>query len=128
MNEPPPPRSFADRRQGDRRQGDRRGMEADFKRVISLGSELGQDYLEFGGNCNLAEVLYLRGEQTVEDLGKGKNGGEADPRIVDGLSPFHIWTPDYAFKRLRWKPRHPLHVLLLPFIGKTLLLKTIKSS
>ena len=37
----------------------------------------------------------------------------ADPRIVDGLTPFHIWTPDYAFKRLRWKPRHPLHVLLL---------------
>ena len=36
-----------------------------------------------------------------------------DPRIVDGLSPFHIWTPDYALKRLRWKPRHPLHVLVL---------------
>jgi hypothetical protein len=36
-----------------------------------------------------------------------------DPRIVDALSPFHIWTSDYAFKRLRWKPRHPLHVLVL---------------
>ena len=36
-----------------------------------------------------------------------------DPRIVDGLTPFHVWTPDYAFKRLRWKPRHPLHVLVL---------------
>jgi hypothetical protein len=36
-----------------------------------------------------------------------------DPRIVDGLSPFHVWTPDYAVKRLRWKPRHPLHVLVL---------------
>jgi hypothetical protein len=36
-----------------------------------------------------------------------------DPRLVDGLSPFHIWTPDYATKRLRWKPRHPLHVLVL---------------
>jgi len=36
-----------------------------------------------------------------------------DPRIVDGLSPYHIWTPDYALKRLRWKPRHPLHVLVL---------------
>jgi hypothetical protein len=36
-----------------------------------------------------------------------------DPRIVDGLSPFHIWTPDYAVKRLRWKPRHPLHVVVL---------------
>jgi hypothetical protein len=36
-----------------------------------------------------------------------------DPRLVDGLSPFHVWTPDYATKRLRWKPRHPLHVLVL---------------
>jgi hypothetical protein len=36
-----------------------------------------------------------------------------DPRIVDGLTPFHIWTPDYALKRLRWKPGHPLHVLVL---------------
>jgi hypothetical protein len=36
-----------------------------------------------------------------------------DPRVVDGLTPFHVWTPDYAVKRLRWKPRHPLHVLVL---------------
>ena len=36
-----------------------------------------------------------------------------DPRIVDGLSPFHVWTPDYAMKRLGWKRRHPLHVMLL---------------
>jgi hypothetical protein len=37
----------------------------------------------------------------------------ADPRCVDALSPFYVWTPDYAEKRLAWKPRHPLHVLLL---------------
>jgi hypothetical protein len=37
----------------------------------------------------------------------------SDPRVVDALTPFHIWTPDYASKRLRWKPRHPLHVLVL---------------
>ena len=36
-----------------------------------------------------------------------------DPRVVEALSPFHVWTADYATKRLRWKPRHPLHVLLL---------------
>ena len=36
-----------------------------------------------------------------------------DPRIVDGLSPFYVWTPDYAEKRLNWKRRHPLNVLLL---------------
>ncbi len=37
----------------------------------------------------------------------------SDPRIVDSLSPFHVWTPDYAHKRLRWKRQHPMHVLLL---------------
>ena len=36
-----------------------------------------------------------------------------DRRAVDALSPFHVWTTDYAEKRLRWKRRHPLHVLLL---------------
>src|SRR3954465_5960796 len=36
-----------------------------------------------------------------------------DPRVVDALSPFYVWTPDYAEKRLSWKRRHPLHVLLL---------------
>jgi hypothetical protein len=33
--------------------------------------------------------------------------------VVDALSPFYVWTPDYAEKRLAWKRRHPLHVLLL---------------
>lgn len=32
---------------------------------------------------------------------------------VDSLTPFHVWTPEYAIKRFDWKPRHPLHVLLL---------------
>ena len=36
-----------------------------------------------------------------------------DPRVVDALSPFYVWTPDYAEKRLNWKRRHPLHILLL---------------
>src|SRR3984893_522701 len=36
-----------------------------------------------------------------------------DRRCVDSLSPFYVWTPDYAEKRLAWKRRHPLHVLLL---------------
>jgi hypothetical protein len=36
-----------------------------------------------------------------------------DRRVVDCLSPFYVWTADYAEKRLAWKRRHPLHVLLL---------------
>jgi tetratricopeptide (TPR) repeat protein len=39
-------------------QGDSLRMVADFERVISLGRELGQYYLEFCGHSNLAEFLY----------------------------------------------------------------------
>jgi len=37
----------------------------------------------------------------------------ADPRCVDGLAPFCVWTPDYAERRLGWRRQQPLHVLLL---------------
>ena len=37
----------------------------------------------------------------------------SDRRAVDALSPYYVWTPDYAEKRLAWKRRHPLHVVLL---------------
>ena len=36
-----------------------------------------------------------------------------DPRSVEALSPYHVWTSDYAQKRLLWKPRFPLHVIML---------------
>jgi len=36
-----------------------------------------------------------------------------DRRALDALSPFYVWTVDYAEKRLNWRRRHPLHVLLL---------------
>ncbi len=36
-----------------------------------------------------------------------------DRRVVEALSPYYVWTPDYAEKRLAWKRRHPLHVILL---------------
>ena len=36
-----------------------------------------------------------------------------DPRCVEALSPYHVWTSDYAAKRLRWKRLHPLNVIVL---------------
>ena len=36
-----------------------------------------------------------------------------DPRCVDALSPYYVWSTDYAEKRLAWKRRHPLHVIVL---------------
>jgi hypothetical protein len=36
-----------------------------------------------------------------------------DPRCVDALSPFYVWTPSYAERRLGWRRHQPLHILLL---------------
>ncbi|MSX02332.1 MAG: DUF1802 family protein [Actinobacteria bacterium] len=36
-----------------------------------------------------------------------------DQRIINELSPFYIWTNDYAAKRLGWRRRSPLRVTLL---------------
>lgn len=37
----------------------------------------------------------------------------ADPEHLAALSPYHIWSDAYAEERLRWKPRKPLHALLV---------------
>jgi hypothetical protein len=37
----------------------------------------------------------------------------SDRRAIDALSPFCVWTTDYAEKRLGWRRRQPLHVILL---------------
>jgi hypothetical protein len=37
----------------------------------------------------------------------------AEQQKVDDLSPLYIWTTDYASKRLHWKPRKPLLVMLV---------------
>ena len=36
-----------------------------------------------------------------------------DEAALDSLSEHHIWTDDYAQKRLHWRPKHPLTVALL---------------
>ena len=46
----------------------------------------------------------------------GRGGCQLDDhRPPNGreLSPYYVWTTDYAEKRLAWKRRHPLHVVLL---------------
>ena len=36
-----------------------------------------------------------------------------DVETLQRLSPYHVWTSDYAEKRLHWRPKHPLAVVLL---------------
>ena len=33
--------------------------------------------------------------------------------VLDNIAPYHIWTYDYASKRLRWRPKQPLTIALL---------------
>ena len=46
--------------------------------------------------CELTEVFELRDVDTLQTL-----------------SAFHIWTDDYASKRLHWRPKYPLTVALM---------------
>ena len=52
--------------------------------------------VELGYFCQVAERFELR-----------------DEAALDRLSEFHIWTDDYARKRLHWRPKQPLTVALL---------------
>ena len=36
-----------------------------------------------------------------------------DQAVLESISPHHIWTSDYAQKRLHWRPKQPLTVALL---------------
>lgn len=36
---------------------------------------------------------------------------EADE--LEALDPYHVWTPEYAESRLKWRPKKPLTVLVL---------------
>ena len=36
-----------------------------------------------------------------------------EPEEVKALSPYFIWTTDYAEKRVYWRPRKPLEVILI---------------
>ncbi len=37
----------------------------------------------------------------------------SDEAVARALGEFHIWSPEYAEKRIHWKPLHPLKVMVL---------------
>jgi hypothetical protein len=49
-------------------------------------------------------TLWCRVARTIEIM---------SPAQVEALSPLFIWTTDYAERRLHWRPKHPLDVLLV---------------
>lgn len=37
----------------------------------------------------------------------------SEPEALDAIDPHHIWTPEYAESRFKWRPKKPLTVLVL---------------
>ena len=37
----------------------------------------------------------------------------SEPESLEAIDPYHIWTPEYAESRFRWRPKKPLAVLVL---------------
>ena len=66
--------------------------------------ELRQVISEAEGDGSITFGHWARVEEAIE---------ASDQAAVDRLEPYHIWTADYAQKRLHWKPRHPLAILLV---------------
>ena len=54
------------------------------------------DSITFSNWARAEEIIEVEEQERVEDL-----------------SPYHIWTDEYAQSRLRWKPMLPLSILLL---------------
>jgi hypothetical protein len=37
----------------------------------------------------------------------------SEPGSLEAIAPYHMWTPEYAESRFRWRPKKPLTVLVL---------------
>ena len=37
----------------------------------------------------------------------------SEPESLDAVDPYHMWTPEYAESRFKWRPKKPLTVLVL---------------
>lgn len=37
----------------------------------------------------------------------------SSPESLEAIDPYHIWTPEYAESRFKWRPKKPLTVLVL---------------
>ena len=76
-----------------------------------------------------AELIKTEYHDTLRDTYNDSGSGESvdftyfcqvtdkfelrDESDLDRISDFHIWTDDYAHKRLHWRPKQPLTVALL---------------
>ena len=70
------------------------GYHQDLRHVLSEPRDI--DTITFRDWARVEEVIELTEQEKL-----------------DSISPHCIWTQDYAQKRLHWKPRYPLSIMLL---------------
>ena len=63
------------------------------------------EFVTFSLYAEVADVIQL-------DFQDSSDSPDSE-RAAAALEPFHIWAPGFALKRVHWKPRHPLNVILL---------------
>ena len=68
--------------------------QGDLERTIVESGDNGT--VKFGYWCEVTDKFEVSGQDAL-----------------DGIAPYHIWTTDYANKRLHWRPKQPLTVALL---------------
>lgn len=62
----------------------------------TLSKNESTESIEFGYWCRVTDKF----EVSEQDL-------------LDDIAPYHIWTSDYASKRLHWRPKQPVTIALL---------------
>lgn len=70
----------------------------------------------YQGNLQETIVEWKRDPSVIRLKGYAKATDEIlihDQEELDKLQPFHVFTQAFAETRFRWKPKKPLHVLLL---------------
>src|ERR671926_8134 len=73
------------------REGVRRGEQALLATIPDLGDD---GPLRFASFAEVKEAYEI-----------------SEPESLEAIDPYHIWTPEYAESRFRWRPKKPLAVL-----------------
>ncbi len=69
---------------------------------------------EFRGDLRILQDTYDKNKVTIQNWAMISDVvliNESEK--LEALLPYHIWTADYAHKRLNWRPKRPLHLLFL---------------
>jgi hypothetical protein len=70
--------------------------------------------LEYRGLVDEVPDLTDEGPLRFTSFAKVQGAYElSEPESLAAVDPYHMWTPEYAERRFRWRPKKPLTVLVL---------------